>query len=84
MTSAAQPTAAETARGSYHTRSRRRGDGLIGKQLAYRLVSPMIGPQTFTVLAGEAGVNASVEVRDVHLTIAAVGDVSPIDQPSPQ
>ncbi|HEY8619594.1 MAG TPA: MaoC family dehydratase N-terminal domain-containing protein [Dermatophilaceae bacterium] len=63
---------------------RRSGDGLVGKQLAYRLVSPMIGPQTFTVLAGEAGVNAGVEVRDVHGTISAVGNVSPIDLPTPQ
>ena len=51
---------------------RRRGDGLVGKQFDYRLVSPMIGPQTLTVLAGEAGVNASAEVRDVHGTVTAV------------
>jgi len=57
---------------------RRCGDGLGGKQLAYRLVSPMIGPQTFTVLAGEAGVNAGVEVRDVHGTLTAVGSIHPI------
>jgi 3-methylfumaryl-CoA hydratase len=63
---------------------RRRGDGLVGKQFDYRLVSPMIGPQAITVLAGEAGVNARVEVRDVHGTTAAVGKVSPIDQPTPQ
>ena len=63
---------------------RRRGDGLLGKQLTYRLVSPMIGPQTFTVLAGEAGLNAGVEVRDVHGSVAAVGNVSPIGQPTPQ
>jgi 3-methylfumaryl-CoA hydratase len=62
---------------------RRRGDGLIGKKLAYRLVSPMIGPQTFTVLAGKAGLNAGVEVRDAHGTTAAVGEVSPICQPTP-
>ena len=58
---------------------RRRGDGLVGKQFAYRLVAPMIGPQTFTVLAGEAGVNASAEVRDVHGTITAVSTVGPND-----
>ena len=63
---------------------RRCGDGLVGKQFAYRLVSPMIGPQTFTVLAGEAGLNAGVEVRDVHGTMAAVGNVSPIDEPTPR
>ena len=63
---------------------RRRGDGLVGKQFDYRLVSPMIGPQTLTVLAGEAGVNAGAEVRDVYGTIAGVSDVSPIDYLMPQ
>jgi 3-methylfumaryl-CoA hydratase len=57
---------------------RRRGDGLVGKQFDYRLVSPMIGPQTFTVLAGEAGVNASAEVRDVHGTVTALGTLCPV------
>jgi len=57
---------------------RRRGDGLVGKQFDYRLVSPMIGPQTFTVLAGEAGVNASAEVRDAHGTITALSNLYPI------
>ncbi|HEY8882505.1 MAG TPA: mesaconyl-C4 CoA hydratase [Dermatophilaceae bacterium] len=57
---------------------RRRGDGLVGKQFDYRLVSPMIGPQTLTVLAGEAGVNASAEVRDVHGTVTAVSTFYPI------
>ena len=59
---------------------RRRGDGLVGKQFDYRLVSPMIGPQTFTVLAGEAGVNASAEVRDVHGTVTALSTLYPIPQ----
>jgi 3-methylfumaryl-CoA hydratase len=58
---------------------RRGGDGLVGKQFDYRLVSPMIGPQTFTVLAGEAGVNASAEVRDVHGTVTAVSTICPND-----
>ncbi len=62
---------------------RRRGDGLVGKQFAYRLVSPMIGPQTFTVLAGKDGVNAGVEVRDVHGTVTAISTVSPIDPERP-
>lgn len=57
---------------------RRSGDGLVGRQFVYRLVSPMIGPQTLTVLAGEAGVNASAEVRDVHGTVTAASTVSPI------
>ena len=54
------------------------GDGLVGKRFAYRLVSPMIGPQTFTVMAGQVGVNAGVEVHDVHDAVTAVGTVSPI------
>ena len=58
---------------------RRSGGGLVGKQFTYRLVSPMIGPQTFTVLAGEAGVSASAEVRDVHGTVTAVSTVGPIE-----
>ena len=58
---------------------RRSGDGLVGKQFAYRLASPMIGPQTFTVLAGADGVNAGAEVRDVHGTMTAVSTVGPSD-----
>ena len=58
---------------------RRSGDGLVGKRFAYRLVAPMIGPQTFTVLAGPDGVNANVEVRDVHGTVTAVSTVGAID-----
>ena len=62
---------------------RRSGDGLVGKAFAYRLVAPMIGPQTFTVLAREAGVNAGVEVRDVHGTVTAVSTVGPVDHLAP-
>jgi 3-methylfumaryl-CoA hydratase len=57
---------------------RRHGNGLVGEQFAYRLVSPMIGPQTFTVSAGEDGVNAGAEVRDVHGNVTAVSTVVPI------
>ena len=58
---------------------RRSGDGLVGRQFAYRLVSPMIGPQTFTVLAAEDGVNSGAEVRDSHGTVTAVSTVGPTD-----
>ena len=62
---------------------RRSGDGMVGKQFAYqfayRLVAPMIGSQTFTVLAAADGVNAGVEARDVHGTVKAVSTVDPID-----
>jgi len=62
---------------------RRRGDGLAGKKFTYRLVSAMIGPQTFTVLAGEAGVDAGAEVRDVHGTVTAVCTVAAIGTGNP-
>jgi 3-methylfumaryl-CoA hydratase len=58
---------------------RRFGDGLVGRTFAYRLVSPMIGPQTFTVLASEDGVNAGAETRDVHGTLTAVSTVAAIE-----
>jgi len=58
---------------------RRSGAGLLGKQFAYRLVAPMIGPQTFTVLAGEAGVDAGAEVRDEHGNLTAVSTSAPIN-----
>ena len=63
---------------------RRQGDGLVGRQFAYRLVAPMIGPQTFTVFAGTDGVNAGAETRDVHGTITAVSTVSAITPTGPE
>ncbi|MGI9157831.1 MAG: FAS1-like dehydratase domain-containing protein [Marmoricola sp.] len=58
---------------------RRTGDGLVGKQFAYRLVAPMIGPQTFTVLGGADDIDAGVEVHDVHGSVTAVSTVGAID-----
>jgi len=58
---------------------RRTGDGLDGKQFAYRLVAPMVGPQTFTVLGGADGIDAGVEVHDVHGSVTAVSTVGAID-----
>ena len=62
---------------------RRSGDGLVGKQFTYRLISPMIGPQTFTVLAGEDGVNAGAETRDAHGNVTAVSTVGRLDDLAP-
>jgi len=62
---------------------RRTGDGLAGKAFAYRLVSAMIGPQTFTVVAGEGGLSTGAEVRDALGKITAVSTLRPID-PLPQ
>jgi 3-methylfumaryl-CoA hydratase len=63
--------------------ARRFGDGLIGRQFAYRLVAPMIGPQTFVVVAAEAGVNDGAQVQDVHGTVTAVctlGALEPVER----
>ena len=41
------------------------GVDLVGREYAYRLVAPMIGPQLMTVAAaGEQGLVAGVETRD--------------------
>lgn len=52
---------------------RREGQGIIGRQFAYRLVSPMIGPQTLSVVAAEGGVELGSEVLDVHGRQTATG-----------
>lgn len=56
---------------------RRAGDGLVGKTYAYRLVAPMTGAQTFSVLAGEHGLAAGAEVRDAQGVVTAVSTLSP-------
>jgi 3-methylfumaryl-CoA hydratase len=64
--------------------ARRCGDGLVGRQFAYRLVAPMIGPQTFTVFAGEGGVSSGAEVQDVHGTVTAVSSITALSAPGPE
>jgi 3-methylfumaryl-CoA hydratase len=58
--------------------ARRNEVDLVGRELSYRLVAPMTGPQTFTVAAGEVGVERGGEVRDVHGTVTAVSTVGPL------
>ncbi|WP_107706327.1 mesaconyl-C4 CoA hydratase [Nocardioides allogilvus] len=58
---------------------RRAGAGLVGRMFSYRLVSPMVGPQTFTVAAAQGGLDAGAEVRDAHDTTTAVSTVGRID-----
>jgi 3-methylfumaryl-CoA hydratase len=57
---------------------RRAGDGLVGRNFAYRLVSPMVGPQTFSVLAGEDGLEAGAEVVDARGVVTAVSTLGPV------
>jgi len=54
---------------------RRQGKGLIGKLFTYRLVAPMIGPQTFSVLPDPTGLDAGAQVRDVHGTLTAASTI---------
>ena len=58
---------------------RRSGAGLVSRTFSYRLVSPMVGPQTFTVAATEAGVAAGIEVHDARGTVTAVGALEPLE-----
>jgi 3-methylfumaryl-CoA hydratase len=51
---------------------RRNGVDLVGREYAYRLVAPMIGPQRMTVAAAEQGLEAGAETRDAQGTISAV------------
>jgi 3-methylfumaryl-CoA hydratase len=62
---------------------RRAGAGLVGRRFAYRLVSPMIGAQTFTVAAAESGIGAGAEVHDAGGTITAVSTIAPIAPAAP-
>lgn len=56
---------------------RRAGGGLVGRTFSYRLVAPMIGPQTMTVLAGQDGLDAGAEVRDGRGVVTAVSTLAP-------
>jgi 3-methylfumaryl-CoA hydratase len=57
---------------------RRRGGGLVGREFSYRLVAPMVGPQTLTVVATDGGLEAGVEVHDVHGTLTAAGSAGAV------
>lgn len=57
---------------------RRTGMDLVGKQYAYRLVSPVIGPQPITVVGAEDGIEAGAETRDRHGTVTAVSTLAPV------
>jgi 3-methylfumaryl-CoA hydratase len=58
--------------------ARRHGVDLVGRRFSYRLVAPMTGTQTFTVAAGDDGLDAGAEARDVHGTVTAVSALAPL------
>jgi 3-methylfumaryl-CoA hydratase len=57
---------------------RRTGSGVAGSCFSYRLVAPMVGPQTFTVVAATGGPDAGAEVADVFGTVTARSTVAPL------
>ncbi len=58
--------------------ARRSGRTLVGHRFAYRLVSPMIGPQPIHVYAAEAGLRAGAEVRTANGRRTATGTFTPL------
>ncbi|MGN6131040.1 MAG: acyl dehydratase [Nocardioidaceae bacterium] len=52
--------------------ARRTGVPLTGRRFGYRLVSPMVGPQTMHVLAAEQGLGGGAEVRTATGRVTAV------------
>ncbi|MGO0575518.1 FAS1-like dehydratase domain-containing protein [Ornithinimicrobium panacihumi] len=51
---------------------RRQDISLLGRTFGYRLVSPMVGPQTFTVVPGPDGLEHGAESRSAAGAICAV------------
>lgn len=60
---------------------RREGVDLVGRQFAYRLLSPMVGVQTFTVVPGAEGLEHGAETRSEAGAVCAVstsGEIPPV------
>jgi len=61
---------------------RREGVDLVGRQYAYRLVSPMIGPQVLTVHAAPQGLSMGAETRDAQGQVTAGSTLTALDPQS--
>ncbi|MDC5698754.1 MaoC family dehydratase N-terminal domain-containing protein [Intrasporangium calvum] len=55
---------------------RREGITVVGQTYAYRLVSPMVGPQTFTVVPGPEGLERGAEARSAAGAACATSTVT--------
>ena len=55
---------------------RREGIDLVGRTFGYRLVSPMVGPQTLTIVLGQEGLAAGAESRSQAGAVCAVGTLT--------
>ena len=58
---------------------RRHGVNLVGRTFAYRLISPMIGPQTLRIVPGPHGLAHGVESRSAAGAVCATSTVTDID-----
>lgn len=56
---------------------RRRGVDLVGREYAYRLISPMVGAQQMTVYAGADGLSSGAQVRGAAGRVTALSTVTP-------
>jgi 3-methylfumaryl-CoA hydratase len=61
---------------------RREGVDLVGRQYAYRLVSPMIGPQVLTVHAAPQGLSMGAETRDAQGQVTVGSTLTALDPQS--
>jgi 3-methylfumaryl-CoA hydratase len=57
---------------------RREGIDLVGRTFAYRLVSPMTKPQTFSIVPGQDGLEKGAEARSASGTICAVSTLTEV------
>jgi 3-methylfumaryl-CoA hydratase len=55
---------------------RRQGVDLVGRTFAYRLVSPMTKPQTFSIVPGPDGLEKGAEARSAAGTVCAVSTLT--------
>jgi 3-methylfumaryl-CoA hydratase len=58
---------------------RRQSISLVGRTYGYRLVSPMVGPQAFTVVPGPDGLERGAESRSAAGAVCAVSTLTPAD-----
>ncbi|GAB3881316.1 HTD2 family dehydratase [Terrabacter terrigena] len=61
---------------------RRNGVQQVGREFAFRLVAPLVGPQTIVATAGEQGLGAGAQIRDVSGRVTAASTLGPLVAPS--
>jgi len=62
---------------------RRTGVAQVGHELAFRLIAPMVGPQSLIAAAGEWGLAAGAQIRDATGRVTAASVLTPLPPPPP-